>query len=272
MTHDELATLIEKMREHPCYLLLAVPRAGNTAIWTALNTHPMLNWLGEVWGAEAQGKKFAGLTVGERLMESWGKLNGGSTCTGLPCYFAEPLHPESWSIAVPFTGKMRNAEAARYEEILQRFFWSVTWSLKDHLTVIRLTRRDELARAVSALHARAVGAWHAWDKRGRFRLKTAPAVLLSPADIEVAVARGRERYEQQKKHFPDALEVFYEDFVAHKQDTFARICDHLGVPQHKITPGVRKNPTHWRDRVLNYQEIRKHFQNKPEFAHSFEEG
>jgi hypothetical protein len=274
MTNDALEHLLEELRQHPCYMLLAIPRTGSAAIWSALDCHPDMHWLSEIWAAESQGDSVRGWTVGKRLRKSWGLPGGGFCHTEPPEHVDEPLHPELWDMSIPHAKQSEGKRWRRLDAALKTFIWPAIWRLKDHIKVIRLDRRNEIARCVSGRVAMKCNIWQVWNRvKRKARQQTLEATRIE-VDLEAVdrdIARRREHWRLLQEHFPDALELYYEDFNARPSAVFSRIFEYLGVSPVRVAPQVRKNPVSWKDRVLNYEELREHFRDRPEFDHCFEE-
>lgn len=163
-----------------------------------------------------------------------------------------------------FTLQGINGEANDSREEWRK--WSFIWrELPKRVThVLRLDRKDELARAVS-LHI-ALQRWLWVVPKG----KTAPEVppfYFEPKEMIRQVLRLRQTAED---HFPafnrtgiSHLSIEYEDLWHHPQKTMHQVFEFLGVPKRPVQPDQQKIGKPLEQQLLNYEEVLQAYRTLP---------
>jgi len=273
MKLKELEKIVENMRKHPCYALLSLARTGSTAIQTALDSHPNMTWLAEIWAPASQPATTYGWTVGQRLQRSWMLPRRGFSITTGPRNMDGPLLPGVWNVAVPYVHYTDKPKFRRLNDALKDTIWPIIQRMEGHAKIIRLGRHNQIACCVSWLHANEVGIWHIRKKTkgSAARLRRKPPVKIDLAQLDKRLKYIEDHWNSLQETFPDALEVYYEDLVLTPRKLYAKIFDYLGVKRHSVVSAVAKNTTPWYKRVANWAELREHYRGNAKYEHCFEE-
>jgi sulfotransferase family protein len=139
-----------------------------------------------------------------------------------------------------------------YEQV-RKYPDSLPWVLENDVRIIHLVRENALKAVVSHFTAKKRGFAHATSQVPKVTLRLPPAELKA-----LLVQREREidRYRVLFQGRP-CCEVFYETFLAQKEEETRRLLDFLGISRYAPLTSrlVKQNPDSLRDILENYDEI-----------------
>jgi LPS sulfotransferase NodH len=234
-------------------VILTTRRSGSSFLVECLRSHPEIECASEILNGQPDDPvpAFRGPW---RYVKKWTRI--ARTGAWRPAWWLDGYYRRG-------TAKVRCFKAM-YEQLTRPFALRYVVANED-IRVIHLRRHNLLKSHISAL---------LMNKREELQA-TAPAetvwIHVNPARAIRSMRKMRARYERFDRAFErhPRLQVAYENLFDGKYlhaETCRRICDFLGVAQHRMESRIMKlNPDSLRDMVTNYDELAAEI-SKTEFA------
>lgn len=215
--------------KRPGWLLLSSPRCGTHMVYRALNQHSALRCLGEAFCPTHEAGRHMLTDVQAVLELAWPTPDHGVAA-----------HAYIGMVSGPFRA--------------HPVFTDLWERLPRKLRVVRLQRRNLLARHVSHLAAR---------QSGRFEGGSPPAVSVRERELLQDITATREAWRRAAARFPDSIVVHYEDLLTDWGAEMARIQTHLDAAAEDLPQVTEKTGgALLRDRVENFVELRHRLRDK----------
>ena len=224
-------------------VILTTRRSGSTFLVECLRSHPEIECASEILNGQPDDPvpAFRGPW---RYVKKWSRI--ARTGAWMPARWLDAYYQRG-------SAKVRCFKAM-YEQLTRPFALRYVVKNED-IRVIHLRRHNLLKAHISAL---------LMNKREELQA-TAPTeavwIHVDPARAIRSMRKARARYERFDRAFArhQRLQVAYESLFDGKYldaDTCRRVCDFLGVAQHRMESRIVKlNPESLRDMVTNYDEL-----------------
>ena len=224
-------------------VILTTRRSGSTFLVECLRSHPEIECASEILNGQPDDPvpAFRGPW---RYVRKWSRI--ARTGAWMPARWLDAYYRRG-------SAKVRCFKAM-YEQLTRPFALRYVVKNED-IRVIHLRRHNLLKAHISAL---------LMNKRAELQA-TAPTeavwIHVDPARAIRSMRKARARYERFDRAFArhQRLQVAYESLFDGKYldaDTCRRVCDFLGVAQHRMESRIVKlNPESLRDMVTNYDEL-----------------
>ena len=254
-----------QVMERQEFVILSYPRSGTHWLRTALESNPAIRCQAELFNSNNWGLPYPLSTPVEDILEgiAFRETPPEIAAVGFVLHAFQP-----WSLEA-FPGLTENPN------------WEGLWpwlAQRSGLRVVHLVRRNLLRRHLSHRLMVETDFWHAWDpdrvdrvthlggrpgehQIGR-RPENRPTLELDPDDLARDFAEvERWTQEARRKLAPrKALEVAYEDLVAHFDRHSAEIQRFLGVEPQSLTGAmVKLERRPLRRAIRNYDALARHF-------------
>ena len=224
-------------------VILTTRRSGSTFLVECLRSHPEIECASEILNGQPDDPvpAFRGPW---KYVKKWSRI--ARTGAWMPARWLDAYYQRG-------SAKVRCFKAM-YEQLTRPFALRYVVRNED-IRVIHLRRHNLLKAHISAL---------LMNKREQLQA-TAPTeavwIHVDPARAIRSMRKARARYERFDRAFArhQRLQVAYESLFDGKYldaDTCRRVCDFLGVAQHRMESRIVKlNPESLRDMVTNYEEL-----------------
>jgi LPS sulfotransferase NodH len=224
-------------------VILSTRRSGSTFLVECLRSHPEIECAGEILNGQPDDPvpAFRGPL---RYVWKWSRI--ARTGAWMPGWWLDGYYRRG-------TAKVRCFKAL-YEQLVRPFAMRYVVENED-IRVIHLRRHNVLKSHISALLMNKRYELHAMAPT-----KTV-WIHVNPARAIRSMRKMRARYERFDRAFErhPRLQVTYENLFDGKYlhvETCSRICDFLGIAQHRMESRQMKlNPESLRDMVTNYDEL-----------------
>lgn len=273
-------------RDYRRFIILSTARTGSSLLVQALHSHPRIVCFREVLNGMLEFVDFS--------VEGYDNFSAKDRALrdSDPIKFVEERIFSSQPPEVAAVGfKLLYGQAWDFSIVLKHL------QQDPALHVVHLKRRNMLRTLTSFKLARQTDVWFEDQRpaskftpanlvravrhpaaafrvlRRRTNAITAPGasakVTISPTELFEFETSNQIRINNYDEAFSShpRLELFYEDVIAHREDTLAATQDFLGVERAALTTTLqRQNPEPLRDLIENYEELRAAFAGLPEAA------
>jgi LPS sulfotransferase NodH len=230
MGHKLLATFgHNKFRR---FIVLSRSRTGSNMLISLLNSHPNIHAEGEIF------RELSGRNYKDVLEKAFARQPFHVKAKGFKIFYYHPLDDESGGV------------------------WDALASLDD-LYVIHLKRRNILRTLISRKIAGIQDVWaiKTTDQHsGTDRKKI--AVTFTVDELSEGFGQTREWEQAGEDTFRNhpLISIDYEDLVSHRESTFRKVTEFLGVRYLEPETNLRKQITKsMRETVTNYEELKSAF-------------
>ena len=224
------------------FVIQSLPRCGTHLLRTALDSHPDIDCLGDVFDPNSSGRHgFPKLRPTPAEVITY--CSTQARLTG----FVAHAHA---GLAEDETGAgLDEAYRAQPEVRAGPGLWQ---AIPPATPVITLWRRNLLARHVSQLVAQHSSVWAV--RRGD-PLPPPPRLKVDCSQMLADFARIRALMEIARRRFPAALRVSYEQLVEQADTSFAKIQEFLGVVPKSLSPRTAKQGRPLAETIINLDEV-----------------
>lgn len=217
--------------KRPGWLLSSFPRCGTHMLITALDRHPALSCLGEVFNPTHPAGTH-GLTTTQQILEA---------CWASPTYgFA--MHC--------YLGRKGGAPGFQAPHKSFPHVWA---HLPRDIPVISCRRRNLLAKHVSHAKANQTKVWFNFGQAGPVR----QSVRIDPAKFLKDMEFTKNCWQASEEVWPHQHIVYYEDLAHATEATLRGVQEYLGVEPVALTPRTVKLGRTLREDVENFGPLRQ---------------